>query len=133
MLVSSSDGCCRDGLVAAILFRAAAMIAVCPLGEGEWMSGRGGERKVIERGEAFFDDGLCAGEGALACGCPKLNLAYLFWEWCVFGLLGFMIVLDFVYDKTTPGLFTRKSSPVACWIHLLLFRQRHLSTRYMIT
>lgn len=27
MLVSSSDGCCLDGLVAAILFRAAAMIA----------------------------------------------------------------------------------------------------------
>ena len=28
MLVSSSDGCCLDGLVAAILLRAAAMIAV---------------------------------------------------------------------------------------------------------
>ena len=28
MLVSSSDGCCLDGLVAAILLRAAAMMAV---------------------------------------------------------------------------------------------------------
>lgn len=35
MLVSSSDGCCLDGLVAAILFKAAAMIAVQCLSDGE--------------------------------------------------------------------------------------------------
>ena len=28
MLISNSDGCCLDGLIAAILLRAAAMIAV---------------------------------------------------------------------------------------------------------
>ena len=46
MLVSSSDGCCLDGLVAAILLRAAAMIAV-----GDGVGGRDawvfGDRVVV--------------------------------------------------------------------------------------
>lgn len=55
MLVSSSDGCCLDGLVAAILFRAAAMIAV------RWFGAMVNDSMAWEEKEGVFDFGLCAG------------------------------------------------------------------------
>lgn len=49
MLVSSSEGRCLDGLVAAILFRAAAMVAVW-----FWVVMRVGEREQLVVMMEFF-------------------------------------------------------------------------------
>lgn len=77
MLVSSSDGCCLDGLVAAILFRAAAMIAVRCLGDDERFSWRGGKRRWLSWELGFFDVGLCAGLGASLVGALSSFRPYL--------------------------------------------------------
>ena len=51
MLVSSSEGRCLDGLVAAILFRAAAMVAVW-----FWVVMRVGEREQVVVMMGFFSE-----------------------------------------------------------------------------
>ncbi len=59
MLVSNSDGCCLDGLVAAILLRAAAMIAV---------------KGKVSNGGGWFRKSCCSGPGVEFVGVGAARL-----------------------------------------------------------